>query len=196
MLPKRFSFSSLLQTGLVALIGCAMPAGCAPASSSPAASVNSQAYASQSARQEVAQLEKARALDATELRDLTISVNRRGDLLSHQAAADQAIRDLQHGFPVDPDRMTYALEVPPSHLTAAQRTAYIEQLRNAIQEDDKREQGVVSFATSVFNADPNAPSEFGDQELFAMKQMKELEEGGHVSWDELQQALYVPPNPL
>jgi len=141
-------------------------------------------------------LQQARALDEAGLNDPTISVVRRGDFLEHEAKADRLIRDLQHGISVSRDEITYALEVPPSHIQLEQKTALIQQLKDAIRKDEQREQGVVAFSTNVLYEDPNAPSEFGAQEQLAQKEIENLEAGNHVSWDELQQALYVPPDPL
>lgn len=182
----------------VSIFGCAMLSACAANTSSHwRTSPQSATSSAQPPAQLITQLQQAKALDESALRDPTISVNRRGDLLDHEQAADQTIRDLQHGFVPDQDRINYALSVPPSHLTAAQKTALIQQLKDAIREDDAREQAVVSFgANDMFYQDPNAPSEFGSQEQLAQKQIKALEEGEHVSWDEVQRALYVPPNPL
>jgi hypothetical protein len=197
MLLKRFNFPVVPLSLLVTITGCAMLSACAPAASSYGSSTPMAAnVASATSAQTIAQLQQAKALDEDELQDTTLAVGRRGDLLEHEAAATEAIVDLQHGFPVAPERITYALEVLPRHLTPAQRAAFIAQLQNAIKEDEAREQGVVAFSSAVFYQDPNAPSEFGYQELLAQKQIKELEEGNHVSWDQVQQALYVPPDPL
>jgi hypothetical protein len=140
------------------------------------------------------QLAEAKALDEAELKDLTIAVNRRGDLLNHEVAADTAINELRAGIAVEPDRLSYALEVPPSHLSSAQRTALVQQLQAAIHEDDAREQAAMSYGGSdIFYENPEAPSVFGHQEQLAQKEIMELEAGNHVSWDEVNQAMQVPP---
>jgi hypothetical protein len=140
----------------------------------------------------IAQLQQAEAVDENNAKDPTISFPRTGDFLDHARQADMAIRDLQHGFPVYQDRIEYALEIPPKHLTPEQRAALIRQLEDAVSEDNRREQAVVSFGTNVFYTDPNAPAKFGMQEQLAEEQIKNLEAGYHVSWDNLEQALYVP----
>lgn len=68
--------------------------------------------------------------------------------------------------------------------------------RDAIRNDERREQDVVAFSSNLFYEDPDAPSEFGGQEQLAQKEMNDLEAGNHVSWDEIQGALYVPPDRL
>jgi hypothetical protein len=135
-------------------------------------------------------------MEQSALQDSSLSVVRRGDFIQHEAKADQVIRDLQHGVTVSQDDLTYALEVPPRHIQPEQRTALVQQLKDAIIKDEQHEQDVVAFSSNLFNEDPNAPSQFGHQEELAQKEMQELKAGNHVSWDELQQALYVPPNPL
>jgi hypothetical protein len=144
----------------------------------------------------IARLEQSKAQDEESLKDPTLSISRRGDLLDHKTRADLAIRDLEHGFPVSASRINYAVEVPPRHLSSAQKTALVQQLQNAIREDEAREQAVVAFSSNVFYEDPDAPSVFGQQEQLAQRQIEDLQEGRHVSWDDLQEALYVPANHL
>lgn len=197
MLSQRTSLTNHSLSVLITLLGCAMLSACAPnASSNRRQMAMNSSLSAQDPAQLIAQLRQAKALDGTELKDPTLSINRRGDLLDHEVAAEQAIRDLQDGIPVAQDRFAYALEVPPSHLTSAQKTALIQQLRDAIREDDRREQAVVAFSSNVFYEDPDAPSEFGYQEQLAQKELAQLERGDHVSWDAVQQALYVPPEKL
>jgi hypothetical protein len=142
----------------------------------------------------ITQLQQAKTLDENNANDPTVSLPRRGDFLNHATQADLTVRDLQHGFFVPEDRITYALEVPPKHLAPEQRVALIRQLKDAIRKDESREQAVVSWSDEIYNEDPGAPSEFGDQEQLAQKEIRNLEESKHVSWDELQRALYVPPD--
>jgi hypothetical protein len=195
MSSKRFHFPGRLFSALTTVVACALISGCAAFSNRPAIAANSSPSV-QSTAQEIPQLQQAKALDDEVLKDPTLYPNRRADVLKHEAAAAQAIRDLQYGYPVEPARLAYALQVPPHHLSSTQKTALIQQLKDAIQKDDAREQSVVAFSSNLYNEDPNAPAEFGYQELLAQKKIKELEEGDHVSWDELHEALYVPPSPL
>jgi hypothetical protein len=192
MLRKRGHFSSGPLSTFVVVLGFSMLSACAPTASTTASNSSS----GPAPAEVIAHLQQAKASDDEILKDLTLYPNRREDVLTHEAAATQAIKDLQYGYPVDPTRLAYALEVPPRHLTAAEKTALIQQLQDAIKEDEAREQAVVAYSTSMYNEAPNAPVEFGHQESLAQKVIKQLVEGEHVSWDEVQRALYVPPNPL
>jgi hypothetical protein len=179
---------------LLILIVFAMLSGCGPNGFGigQQSKVADSDVSDQPPAQLIAQLQHAKAVDANNAQDPTISFPRRGDFLAHARQADMTIRDLQHGFAVSQDTIAYALEIPPKHLTPQQRAALIQQLEDAIREDNSREQAIVSFSTNVFYTDPNAPAKFGQQEELAEEQIKYLEEGYHVSWDGLKQALYVP----
>jgi hypothetical protein len=183
---------------LIGIGACAVLTACGPTAmgSSQQTTSTSSSLASEAPAQLIVQVKEAEALDNAGLDDLTIALPRRGDFLEHQAKARDVIIDLQHGISVSQDDLNYALEVPPRHLQPEQRAALVAQLKNAIHEDEQREQGVVAYSTAIFNEDPNAPSEFGTQEERAQRQMQNLEVGKHVSWDKVQQSLYVPPNPL
>ena len=194
MFPVHFRPPRHALTVFIGILGCGMLVACAPTASSQPTAKNSAVLQSASP---MAELQQAMALDEAELQDLTLSVNRRGDLLDHQISASNAMRDLQAGIPVSADRLEYALEVPPAHLTSAQRSSLIDRLQQAIRQDESREQGVLAFGGSnIFYQDPDAPTEFGGQEELAQKELVELQSGEHVSWDAVQQALYVPPDPL
>ncbi len=196
MICRYFRSSTL--AGVLGLAACAMLSACGPMtmSATPQSTAARPTVADQAPSQLVAQLQQAKALDQTGLEDSTVSAVRRGDFLEHEARADRIIRDLEHGIPAAQNDVNYALEVPPRHIQPTQRTALIEQLKNAINEDELREQDVVAFSSNVFYEDPDAPSQFGGQEQLAQQEVQDLEAGNHVSWDDLQQALYVPPNPL
>jgi hypothetical protein len=198
MVSKHLHHLSRPASMLIGIGVFAMLTGCSPAamSSGHQATPASSNLAAQAPAQLITQVQEAEALDQAGLNDLTIALPRRGDFLEHQAKARDVLIDLQHGIPVSQHDLSYALEVPPRHLQPEQRTALVEQLRNAIREDEQREQSVVAYESEVFYEDPDAPSQFGAQEERAQKEMQNLEVGEHVSWDELQKALYVPPNPL
>jgi len=198
MVSKHLYPPSRSLSVLIALTACVMLSACGlnAMRTSQQSTEASSSLTSQTPTQLVARLQQAKALDEDGLNDPTISVERRGDFLEHEAKADSLIRDLQHGISVPQDELNYALEVPPRHIQPEQKAELIQQLKNAIREDERREQGVVAFSSNVFYEDPDAPSQFGGQEQLALKEMQNLEAGNHVSWDALQQALYVPPDPL
>jgi hypothetical protein len=141
----------------------------------------------------ILQLKQAKALDENSSKDPSVSSLRREDFFNHATQADLAIRDLERGFFVPEDVLAYALEVPPKHLAPVQRAALIQQLKDAMRKDESREQAVVGWSDNIYNEDPAASSEFGGQVQLAEKEIRNLAEGNHVSWDELQRALYVPP---
>ena len=192
----RFSTGSL--SALVVALGCATLSACAPstAASPPSIGLNSRASYSTPSTEAPAQLiprlQQAKALDEAELKDLTISLNRRGDLLDHEAAASNMIHALNAGIPVARDRLDYALAVPPAHLSSAQKSALADQLRTALRKDEAREQSVMAYTTGVYYEDANAPSVFDQQEELAQKEIAQLQRGEHVSWDAVQRALNVP----
>jgi hypothetical protein len=181
---------------ILVLSACAMFAACGPAA---IGSIQPSAMASGATTpppQLINQLQTAKSLDESGINDRTITQTRRGDFLEHEAEADRLIHDLQHGVPATPEDLKYALEVPPRHLQLEEKTQLIVQLKDAIHKDEQREQGVVAFGSNIFYEDADAPSQFGAQQELAQKEIQSLEVGNAVSWDELQSALYVPPNPL
>jgi len=198
MFRKHFHSSSRLVPLFLTLIGCVALSSCG--SNTLASSQQSNAVtgnlSGQSATQLIAQLQQAKTLDENNAKDPTISLLRRRDFLNHETEAKLAIRDLQHGLPVPNDRITYALEVPPKHLGPEQRAILIQRLKDGIHKDESREQAVVAWSTEIYNQDPGASSKFGAQEQLAQREITNLEAGNHVSWDEFQRALYVPPDPL
>ncbi len=198
MVSKHYPSLTRLVSMLVAFIVCATLSACGSTASqaSQQSRASSSNFAYQSPSVLIAQLRLAKATDESSAKDPTISVVRRGDFLEHAMKADQVIRALRHGSAVAQDDVTDALEVPPKHIMPAQRTALIQQLRDAIRKDDIREQAVVAFSSNIYYQDPDAPSEFGYQEQSAYRAIGNLQAGNHVSWDELQQALYIPPDPL
>jgi hypothetical protein len=199
MLSKHLHRLGRPVSMLIALSAGAMLCACSPAATrSPGQSTaaNSISLATPSPAQLVAQLQQAQALDKAGLNDPTTAFPRKGDFVKHEGQAADLISDLEQGVSVSRDDVDYALEVPPRHLQSDQRSALVQQLQNAIQLDERREQGVVAFGSNLYYEDPDAPSQFGAQEEKAQKQIRALAAGKHVSWDDVQQALYVPPNPL
>jgi hypothetical protein len=195
MFQKHFHFRDQSILLLATLIVSGMFSACSR-NASPIGEESKSArlgLAEQSPSQLIAQLQQAKNLDESNANDPTVSLRRRGDFTAHARQADMAIRDLRHGFFVPEDTIAYALEVPPKHLAPEQREALIKQLGEAIRKDERHEQAAVSFSDNIYNEDPWASSKFGDQEQLAQKEIRDLEEGDQVSWDELQRALYVPP---
>lgn len=196
---QKYSYSpGRLILLLVALIGGVALSSCGINTSASSQQSNAVTgnLSGQSTAQLITQLQQAKTQDENNAKDPTISVLRRSDFLNHDTEAQLAVRDLQLGLPVSKDRITYALEVPPKHLGPEQRAMLIQQLKDGIHKDERREQAVVAFTTDIYDQDPGASSKFGAQEQLAQRELRNLEAGSHVSWDEVQRALYVPPDPL
>jgi hypothetical protein len=195
MFTKRDGYSKVTVSIFATLITSALASSCSSSmlSSSPQSTAMAGGSA-QSTAQLITRLQEAKVADEDGVKDPTVNAFRKQDFIYHARQAELAIRDLHQGQPVSQSALTYALEVPPKHLGS--RTALVQQLRNAIREDERREQDAVSWSTDIDLRDPNAPSEFGTQEQLALEEIRKLETGKQVSWDEVQRALYVPPDPL
>src|ERR1700691_2914084 len=88
----------------------------------------------------VERLETAKRLDWTNALDSNVAPTEQEDFLSQMNKADRAIKELTHGFSVPQSEIEDALWVPPKSISAKQKTQLIEQLQNAIEQDDRNEQ--------------------------------------------------------
>ena len=161
---QKYSYSpGRLILLLVALIGGVALSSCGINTSASSQQSNAVTgnLSGQSTAQLITQLQQAKTQDENNAKDPTISVLRRSDFLNHDTEAQLAVRDLQLGLPVSKDRITYALEVPPKHLGPEQRAMLIQQLKDGIHKDERREQAVVAFTTDIYDQDPGASSKFG-----------------------------------
>ena len=196
MFQKRSASLNTMLSMLATLIISKAGSSCSSnmlSSSSPSNTMAPDASV-RSTAQLITRLQEAKAADEDGIKDSTVNAYRKEDFLYHARQADLAIRDLHQGLPVSQSTLTYAPEVPPKHLGS--RTALVQRLQNAIREDERREQDTVSWSTDIHNRAPDASSEFGDREQLALTEIRTLEAGKQVSWDEVQRALYVPPDPL
>jgi len=141
----------------------------------------------------ITQLRIAKSINESNALDSDISAVRRADFTLQAMKADRAIRELQHGFTVPDSEAQDALQIPPKHLTPGQRTQLIEKLQQAQQLDDRREQEILIYLS---DDEPDERSEFELQEQRAAAVAKDLQIGDSVPWSEVQQALYVPADPL
>lgn len=189
--PKH-SFDHSLRVAAAVLMAVSMSA-CA----SQAASTNTSASAAPAqASHVIAQLQQAKTLDEEGAKDPSISIPREEDYIVQAQKADRAIRELQAGYSLSDREIADALDVPPRHVTSEQRAELIKQLKDAVTLDEQREQGAVAFGERLFDGAADAPAKFGYQEALAQKQIERLQSGQHVEWEQVKQALYVPPNPL
>ncbi len=141
----------------------------------------------------IKRLSKAKELDESDAIDPDLSSVRREDFTVQAAKADRVIKELQHGFPVDPAKIEDALDIPPRHLTPEKRVELIHQLQSAKTLDEKRQQEILIY----WNDDePMERTEFDLQAERAGAVAKDLQLGESVHWSDIRQALYVPADPL
>lgn len=138
-------------------------------------------------------LSKAKELDESDAFDPDLTPVRREDFTVQAAKADRVIKELQHGFAVEPAEIEDALDIPPRHLTPEKRIQLIRQLQSAKALDEQREQEILIY----WNDDePMERTEFDLQAERAAAVSKDLQLGESVHWSDIKQALYVPPEPL
>jgi hypothetical protein len=138
-------------------------------------------------------LQAAKELDESDAFDPDLTPVRREDFTVQAAKADRAIRELQHGFAVDPGEIEDALDIPPRHLTAQKRAELIQQLQQAKVVDDQREQEILIYWQ---DDEPVERTKFEIQAERAASVAKDLQLGESVHWSEIKQALVVPADPM
>ena len=142
----------------------------------------------------ISRLQVAKDRDESNINNPNISAVRREDFTVQAAKANRAIKELQHGYPVSHDEIEDALiEVPSQHITPEYRAQLIQQLLQAQQLDEKREQEILIYWK---DDQPIERSQFSTQAQRAAKVAKDLQLGDSVHWGEIEQALYVPPDAL
>ena len=142
----------------------------------------------------ISRLQVAKDRDESNINNPNISAVRREDFTVQAAKANRAIKELQHGYPVSHDEIEDALiEVPSQHITPEYRAQLIQQLLQAQQLDEKREQEILIYWK---DDQPIERSQFSLQAQRAAKVAKDLQLGDSVHWGEIEQALYVPPDAL
>jgi hypothetical protein len=171
---------------------------CAPNSQSLAqeqrANAIEQSAASDQMTQTINRLQIAKARDDGNINNPNITAVRREDFTVQAAKADRAIKELQHGYPVPHDEIEDALwEVPSQRISPEYRAQLIQQLLQAKQLDEKREQEILIYWK---DDQPIERSKFSVQAEYAAKVAKDLQLGESVHWAEIEEALYVPPDAL
>jgi hypothetical protein len=138
-------------------------------------------------------LQAAKELDDSGAIDAQVRPPRREDFVVQSAKADRAIRELQTGFAVPQSEIDDALEVPPRHLTPEHRAQLVKQLTEAKRLDEARAQEILIYWR---DDEPVERSAFDLQAERAGEIAKDLQLGDSVHWADIQQALYVPADPL
>ncbi|HLX37783.1 MAG TPA: hypothetical protein VKR29_08275, partial [Candidatus Binataceae bacterium] len=100
---------------------------------------------------------------------------------------------LRYGLPVSSAEVNDALVTPPRHLSPTMRAQLVQQLKSAQALDDKRSQEILVFLPTD---EPAERTQFDIQSHRASEVAKSLQIGESVNWSTIQQALYVPPEPL
>ncbi len=141
----------------------------------------------------IKRLSSAKELDESNAFDPDLSPVRREDFAVQAAKADRAIKELQHGFTVEPAEIEDALDIPPRHLAPERRLQLIHQLQSAKALDEQREQEILIYWS---DDEPMERTEFDLQAERAAAIAKDLQIGESVHWSDIKQALYVPKDPL
>lgn len=152
-----------------------------------------QTAASDQTAQMIKRLQVAKELDQSNAFDPDVSPVRREDFTVQAAKADRAIKEIQHGFPVEPNEIEDALEIPPRHLTPEKRMQLIHQLQQAKALDEQHAQEILIYWQ---DDEPVERSEFDIQAERAANVVKDLQLGESVHWSDVKEALYVPADPL
>ena len=195
-MSKVYRFRNFAVVLLVTSLACALSA-CEQNAASFAAQRKAHALDEAAAADQNAQLIKrlqaARELAQSDAVDPDLTATRREDFTVQAARADRAIRELQHGFVVEPAEIDAALDVPPRHLTPQKRAALIQQLQQAKALDEQREQEILIYWQ---DDEPVERNRFNVQAERAAEVAKDLQLGESVHWSDIKQALYVPADPL
>ena len=144
------------------------------------------------------QLASAKQLDWQYALDLSVAAVTRSDCLDQMNKAARVIKLIAYGFEVPKQEIADALWTPPKAISLEARDQLIQQLQEAKQEDDHKEQEM--FKDSEWSAGDGggAPAEtaaFDQQVQLVDSVIKDLEIGEGVHWSAINEALYVPSPP-
>ncbi|HTT77860.1 MAG TPA: hypothetical protein VMF50_17995 [Candidatus Binataceae bacterium] len=143
----------------------------------------------------VRQLKAAEELDESEARDASIGTVAQEDFLEQAGKADRAIKELTHGYPVSQAELRDALQIPPGHLSTAERSKLINEVEAAQRATDLNEQAMLSEEGWGYSDQPAATGRFDQQKQLDGEVIKDLKIGEDVHWDQVQQAMQVVQNP-
>lgn len=195
-MSNSFRFRNFVIIPFVCAFAC-MVSACEQNTASFAAQRRAHALDQTASADQTAQLIKrlqvARELDQSNAFDPDLTAVRREDFTVQAAKADRAIKELQHGFAVEPGEIEDALDIPPRHLTPEKRLQLIQQLQQAKALDEQREQEILIYWQED---EPVERTKFEIQAEHAAEVAKDLQLGESVHWSDIQQALYVPADPL
>ena len=183
--------NSLSQQYLSAILLSILLSACAPL----AAHLPTPTMTTMNKAALVEELESAKRQDWTSALDPHVAPSEEEDFLDQMNKADRAIKELTHGFEVPQSEIAEALVIPPKSLSSNKRTQLIQQLQDAVQQDDRNEQAMLndlSWSNSVAPADT---IKFDQQKALAESVIKDLKIGEDVHWSTIKEALVVPQSP-
>jgi hypothetical protein len=188
MIKIRDSLSLAAFVTIFALMQCVRP--------SHALGETSMAGASpQQTSQLIEQLDAAKSADWNAALDPDVSPVRRGTFLNQMNKADRAAEKLRHGFAVPKAEITDALWAPPKHISSEKRAELIQELRQAKQRDDQKEQNMLNDEAWSRSASPADTMIFDERERQIDALVMDLEIGAPVHWSAIKDALMVPASP-
>jgi len=143
----------------------------------------------------VEELEWAKRQDWSNALDPHVATSEKEDFLDQMNKADRAIKELTHGFEVPESEIDEALVIPPKSLSSNERKQVIQQLQDAVQQDDRNEQAMLNELAWSDSVAPMDTFTFDQQKALAESVIKDLEIGEDVHWSTIKEALVVPQSP-
>jgi len=143
----------------------------------------------------IQQLDAAKKADWNAALDPSVSPVRRGTFLNQMNKADQASKELSHGFSVPQSEVEDALWSPPKHISPEERAQLIRELEQAKQQDERNEQHMLNDLAWSRSAAPADTAIFDERKQEVDAVVKDLEIGSPVHWSAIKQALVVPTSP-
>ncbi len=143
----------------------------------------------------VEELQSAKQQDWSNALDPHVAPSEEEDFLDQMNKADRAIKELTHGFEVPQSDIAEALVIPPKYLSSNKRKQLIQQLQEAVQQDDRNEQAMLNDLAWSSSVGPIDTFTFDQQKALAESVIKDLEIGEDVHWSTIKEALVVPQSP-
>lgn len=143
----------------------------------------------------IQQLDAAKKADWNAALDASVSPVRRGTFLNQMNKADQASKELSHGFAAPQSEIDDALWAPPKHISPEERAQLIRELEQAKQQDERNEQQMLNDAAWSRSAAPMDTVTFDQRKQQVDRVVENLEIGAPVRWSAIKQALVVPTSP-
>ena len=143
----------------------------------------------------VEELESAKQQDWSNALDPHVAPSEEEDFLDQMNKADRAIKELTHGFEVPQSEIDEALVMPPKSLSPNERKQLIQQLQDAVQQDDRNEQAMLNDLAWSDSVAPTDTFTFDQQKALVESVIKDLEIGEDVHWSTIKEALVVPHGP-